>query len=267
MSLIGNAFRALRRPQPMSAKATWKRQIFRLPILFDLTSLYLQHRNRKRRAAIMDDVRSDDAYVGAVHAYNAGRTQGVPFTRTRRAESIYQIATAPARCRPNDERLLIVGPRDVHELFIAWTYGFRWENMTGIDLYSEDPRILVMNMEAMTFEADSFDCITMAHTLAYAKDTRQCLSECLRVLKPGGRLVFGATYFPKGTEWKGNAVPGDEIAHILEDLGAEIFHWDSSDKINALGGAQTSHLVGALKPDPENPGVDRVRPAITSPAA
>ena len=45
------------------------------------------------------------------------------------------------------------------------------------------------NAEALPFVTDYFDCITMAFGLRNVTDKDKALAECLRVLKPGGRLL------------------------------------------------------------------------------
>ena len=115
-----------------------------------------------------------------------------------------------------------------------------------------------MNMEDMSFSDDQFDFVTMANTLAYAKDTQRCLAECARVLKPGGRLIFGATYSPGLDRFKGNSISGQEIADMLKALDFRLFFYEPVDKINKLGHEQTVHLFGAAKNEPDNPGFDRI---------
>jgi SAM-dependent methyltransferase len=156
------------------------------------------------------------------------------------------------------EKLLIVGPRNVHELFIAWLYGYRWPNIYAIDLYSTHRKIAIMNMEATAFREGVFDSITMANTLAYAKDTFRCLTEMARILKPGGRLVFGATYFPAGGDWPGNLVSGGDIREMLKRLEFRLAAYQAFDKVNSLGGEQTAHIFMVQKADPRRPGFDRV---------
>jgi SAM-dependent methyltransferase len=166
---------------------------------------------------------------------------------TRRAEELFAALSLPPRDLTGD-RLLLIGPRTVQEFYLAWLYGFSWDKIEGIDLYKTHPKIHVMNMEAMTFAEASFDSILMSATLAYAKDVRTCLSECARVLRPGGYLVFGQTFCP-GSEYHGNKISGDETRRILLQLNLEPFYYRQAEKINSLGMQQTSHLFGVRKPD------------------
>jgi SAM-dependent methyltransferase len=144
--------------------------------------------------------------------------------------------------------------RNVHELLIAWLHGCRRKNIEAIDLYSTNPKIRVMNMEAMTFADDTFDAVVMANTLSYSQDTFRCLSEVARVLKPSGRFAFGATYFPQSRDWPGNRVSGNDIRQMLKKLSLAVVF----DKTNSLGGLQTAHIVGTQKIDPASLGFDRI---------
>lgn len=228
------------------------------PRVFDLLSLFMQARDGRRLVAIEKNYASEDEYIRAVHDYNAGKTLQKLITSTRRAELLYHVIVLPPRDL-SAEQLLIIGPRNVHELLTAWLYGFRWKNIQGIDLYSTNPKILTMNMESMTFADASFDVVVMANTLAYAADTFKCLAEIHRVLKPGGRLVFGATYDPGDRKWAGSVVSGAQILDMLRRLEFQLYYYDPTDKINGSQRLQTSHLFGCQKRDPSAVGFDRIK--------
>jgi ArsR family transcriptional regulator len=51
-------------------------------------------------------------------------------------------------------------------------------------------RTQVADLHALPFAASSFDAVLMFHTLTYAERPLRALSECARVLRPGGRLVL-----------------------------------------------------------------------------
>ena len=46
------------------------------------------------------------------------------------------------------------------------------------------------NVQDLPFHASSFDCVLLFHTLTYAENPAQAVSECARVLRPGGRVVL-----------------------------------------------------------------------------
>ena len=233
------------------------RFLFLKPRIFDVLTVGIQLRDVGRRRRISDAYLIDEPNYKSVQDYKAGVTQRNEITRTRRMEELLR-ALVLANSDLKKEKLLLVGPRDAHEIILAWLHGFSWKNITGIDLYSTNPKIRPMNMEDMTFENGTFDAIFMANTLAYAKDVHRCLSECVRVLRPGGRLAFGATYVPGGGKYPGNRHSGNEIVKMLADLPVDIYFHKPIHKINALGKPQTVHLFGVVKHDPDAPAHDRI---------
>lgn len=248
--------RAVLHPEPPARKMRPLRQLLLLPRVFDLLSLALQLRDLRRQNRIADTHAIDDPHYRHTQDYNASVTLGKAITRTRRAEELIQMLVLPPRDVAN-ERLLLIGPRDIHEFLMAWLYGFSWKNIDGIDLYSSNPKIAVMNMEDMTYPDGTYDGIVMANTLAYAKDTERSLAECVRVLRPGGRLVFGATHTDE-SEFPGNLVTGQQIRDMLRRQPAKIAIYRPVDKINALGNPQTVHLFAVTKDDPAATAYDPV---------
>lgn len=248
---------AIRNPAAYPPPHSLLRQWLLRPRVFDLVSCTMQLLHYQRLARIQRAYASSDPFVKKVQNYNAGVTARKEVVTGRRAEPLYQILTTPRRDLSN-ERLLIIGPRNVHELFMAWLYGYRWRHIDAIDLYSLHPKIRVMNMEHMTFADGSLDAVAMSNTLSYAKDTFRCLSEVCRVLKPGGRFTFEAVYFPESQHWPGDKVSGNEIRRMLKQLGLELMYYRSFDKINALGGLQTTHVFCVRKDDPQRPSFDHI---------
>ncbi len=51
-------------------------------------------------------------------------------------------------------------------------------------------RVQVANVHALPFGDESFDDVLLFHTLTYAEHPGRALSECARVLRPGGRAVL-----------------------------------------------------------------------------
>jgi ubiquinone/menaquinone biosynthesis C-methylase UbiE len=85
-------------------------------------------------------------------------------------------------------KILSVGCRNKYEIRAIHETGFN--NVTGIDLYSEDKSILVMDMHGMTFEDNSFDIIFSCHSLEHAQDYKKVISEFVRVAKDGSIFVI-----------------------------------------------------------------------------
>lgn len=241
---------AVKNPQRPAKPARPLRALLRLPVLFDVASFMLQARDLYRKRDITKSSVVKDDYHQHVHDYNAGVTVAKQIHTTRRAEEYYQILELPPR-DASDEKLLIIGPRNVMELFIAWLHGFSWKNISAIDLYSTNPKIIEMNMEDMTFPPESFDAVAMSATLAYAADTRKVLQGVYDVLRPGGRFAFGQTFDPEGVEWGGSHHDGAATKAMLDEIGFETYFYRGLSKVNSKGREQTSHRFGVMKPDPD----------------
>jgi len=144
MKRLAYLLRALRYPEKRNSNFSLLRYLLLEPRIFDGVSCAMQLRDLVRLGKIRETALEDPFYA-RVHRYNTGVARKKVITRTRRAEILYQILSVPSRDL-GKEQLLIVGPRDVHELLIAWLYGYRWDNIHAIDLYSTNPKIAVMNM-------------------------------------------------------------------------------------------------------------------------
>ncbi len=251
MSLPGALFNAIVRPARRDRPLAPLRALAGCPVVFDLASLVLQLGDLRRMKAIRNQYASDDPHLRHVQDYNAKVTQLKQFTRTRRMEHIYQALALPPRDM-RGESLLVIGPRNVAELLVAWIHGFAWTNISGIDLYATNPKIRVMNMEAMDFPDASFDNVALYATLSYAEDTGRAVAEFARVLKPGGRLAFNAVYAPENDEFPGDRVSGQEVRAMLADNGMEIGYHHDFEKVNVLGHRQTTTIFVARKADPAN---------------
>lgn len=84
-------------------------------------------------------------------------------------------------------RVLCVGCRNGHELDYLGEAGYT--NVTGVDLHSTDPRIVVMDMHHLAFEDETFGAVFAAHVLEHALEPKVAAREFWRVVRPGGYLV------------------------------------------------------------------------------
>ena len=250
-------FKSIFRPTSKPGGFSPLKDVLKWPIIFDLVSLFLQFINLKRVGDLTQRNSNSSNYFDSVYKYNLSVTQTKIITTTRRTEMYYNLSTQPFKNTTN-EKLLIVGPRNVQELFVAWIYGYSWKNISGIDLYSAHPKIKVMNMQGTDFDDNSFDVIVMANTLAYSQDTQATLSEMGRILNPGGRFIFGTTYDPKSTEWPGDLITGNEIIDMLKLARLNIYHYESAYKTNSHGREQASHTFCVQKPDPSFKAIDHL---------
>lgn len=256
MSLLRSLASAVRHPGAAEVPSLL-RSFVGQPLVFDLISAIAQWRDLGRLRRSRGRYLSDDPQLKLAHDHNVGLVVDKGFTRSRRVEPYYRILTAGLE-DIGSKRLLVVGGRNVAEFLLAWTLGLRWKNMVGIDLFSANRKILVMNMEAMTFPDASFDLITCVNTLGYTDGVEAGIGECARVLRPGGRFVFDHSYRPEETRWPVLLLPGAEVLAICRKAGLEIYFHTMQDKITRRGGMrQTTHVIGCYKRPADQTLVDR----------
>jgi hypothetical protein len=250
------------------------RYILLKPFIFEALSTVLQLHDRRRLMRI-DDAGLKNPFLKRVFAYNAAMTKS-RFTRTRRTEKCYVELTRPYARLPyltsgetdvqisgpglENERLLIIGPRNVHELLLARLYGYRWKNIFGADLYSTNRRIVPMDMNALAFRANTFDAVSMHSTLGYSPDVRLTLQEVSRVLKPTGRLVFQSDFSKSPQaypDYAGEALSGERLHGYLRELG---FHLTGlrTTYVFDQGAYGTDYLFSVQKLDSRKLGFDTI---------
>lgn len=228
------------------------------PRIFDVYGLIVQSFDRRRILKTPLPDASDQSAAALAIRHNLKQISNKFVTTSRRVEPIYQIATTPWRDLRN-EKILIIGCRNVLELHQAKFAGFHWDNIVGLDLFSINPKIKSMNMEQMDgIEDETFDVVTMVNTLEYSLKPHQVFSEVVRILRPGGRFVF--TY---GRHMEEKAVvssaSGENFvdtphyypvaAHVkhLHQNGMQVFWHDEISKENSVGLIQANHRLGFIK--------------------
>lgn len=256
MSIIRHLARAVLRPAA-TARPSLFRDILAQPVVFDVVSALAQWRDSARVEKAAGKYIDEDIQVKKTVDHNVKMARR--FTQTRRVDPFYRVLTAGAG-DVSSKKLLIIGGRTIQEFLLAWTHGFRWNNMTGIDLISINPKILPMNMEAMTFPDESFDFITSISTFGYTNGLEKGLRECARVLKPDGRLVFDHDYRPGQSEYPAMNVRADEVAKVLKDSSLEIYYHTARDKMTSDGFRQTIHVFGCRKIPANEDLIDPYRP-------
>ena len=88
-----------------------------------------------------------------------------------------------AEQQPSGGTVLCVGCRNSLELDRFRSHGF--DQVVGIDVFSQRPDILVMDMHEMTFDEDSFDVVYASHALEHSYDADRVVREIGRVARDG----------------------------------------------------------------------------------
>jgi SAM-dependent methyltransferase len=222
------------------------RKLANSPRLFKIIARYLMFKwphNEEKQKITLDF--KGNRHLRYVHKYTVKQdTIQVTTGSGRRAERYYQILSLPPR-NLSQENILVIGGKNVVELFIAWLYGFKWNNIYAIDLFSLHPKIQIMDMEDIKYENDFFDNVTMANVYGYQLDPEKCITEISRVLKPGGFFVFNSSFVPDSElpvyKMKVNQLLEifnrnnfEVIYHTHETKGENVSHIWSLQKINKL---------------------------------
>jgi SAM-dependent methyltransferase len=105
-----------------------------------------------------------------------------------RAHTILLITLIAKKIDLTQANVLCVGCRNTAEIDYFTQQSV--QKVVGVDLFSENDRIQVMDMHAMTFNNDQFDLVYSAHSLEHSINPEQAILEFLRVLKPGGSIVI-----------------------------------------------------------------------------
>lgn len=134
--------------------------------------------------------------------------------------------------------VLCVGCRNVRELEYVRSKGAA--RATGIDLFSEHPDILVMDMHAMTFAPASFNVVYSSHSLEHAHSPAQAIAEFARVLKPGGAVLVEVPvrFTPTATDLVDFGSAGGLIA-AFQPYGPVVLMQDEQDARTPLNSEGT----------------------------
>ncbi len=89
--------------------------------------------------------------------------------------------------RPGGGSVLCVGCRNTLELDRFRDCGF--DEVVGIDLFSQRPDILVMDMHDLSFADDSFDVVYASHALEHAYDLARVVRQIVRVARDGALVA------------------------------------------------------------------------------
>jgi SAM-dependent methyltransferase len=127
--------------------------------------------------------------------------------------------------QPSHGPVLCVGCRNELELNRFRERGF--DDVVGIDVFSDSEDILVMDMHEMTFPDDSFDVIYASHSLEHSYDEQRVAEEIVRVGRNGAIVGIEVPVRAQASAADRVVFSGlEELrgvfgAHIAEELLAE----------------------------------------------
>lgn len=108
----------------------------------------------------------------------------------------------------------------------------------GADLPGNPHAMLVLNPDATVPVADaSFDSVLSTQVLEHVADPALYLSECFRVLRPGGRLLLSThgifVYHPDPVDYWRWTCAG--LRHVVETAGLEVEQFEGIIGLTATG--------------------------------
>jgi len=89
-------------------------------------------------------------------------------------------------------KVLVIGPRNEHDLFMLAGHGFAC--VRGLDLISYSPRIDLGDMHATPYPDDAWDAIVTGWTLSYSSAPERVAREMIRIARPGAVIAVGVEY-------------------------------------------------------------------------
>lgn len=122
--------------------------------------------------------------------------------------------------------VLCVGCRNSAELDYFQSKGV--ENIVGIDLYSSDKRILVMDMHSINYKDGFFDLVYSSHSLEHSNDPLKVASEIIRVTKPGGIIAV-------------------EVPVDYQVGGADLYDFHSLDNLHSIFSVDVDSVIWSKK--------------------
>jgi len=128
--------------------------------------------------------------------------------------------------------VLCIGSRNVSEIEYFRSKGA--ERVIGIDLFSDDEAILVMDMHRMDFSDDRFDVVYSAHSLEHAHDVRKVIGEIVRVARPGALVAI-------------------EVPIRYETRGADMVDFGSSAGLHAAFEPHIAQVLWCEEHEPSTP--------------
>ena len=150
--------------------------------------------------------------------------------------------------------VLCVGCRNPVELDEFRARGF--ENVVGIDLFSQRDDILVMDMHELTFLDDSFDAVYASHALEHAYDVGAVVGQIARVGREGALVAVEVPVRHRGSTADRVEFSGlDELRlafapHLGEELLAE--EQKARSRTNEQG-SDVARIVFRLRKPPYPP--------------
>ena len=118
----------------------------------------------------------------------------------------------------------IKGVEEIHAIDVCpVTLKTTEKNLAVINGKIKNIYLSEMMVEDMTFEDNSFDCVSLCETLEHVWDEKETLKQVYRVLKSGGRLVLTVPHLGKTSKNHLRVFNELDTKNLLKDFKVESF--------------------------------------------
>lgn len=176
-----------------ASKSSWKKRLFRFmrvkpicELVWRVRYLYFMKVRRNFRAF-------EDNFGVAARDYSfQSMFKGRPSERILRLIMPLSVIED----MNEDSKVLSVGCRFEADLLYLAAYGFKPENVRGLDLFSYSPWVDIGNMHSMPYADNSWDALILGWVMSYSTEPAQAAREVARVVRPSGLVAIGVTFYP-----------------------------------------------------------------------
>ncbi len=199
-------------------RASWLAR-FRMPLWVAAISWirFVWYAKVLRRARFYDLASAQTAFIAehtVSHNYKGLQLNAIRAFSGERPDLLLRLLSTIDRLSPDNDRILFVGPRAESELLIARSYGFRKQNIRGLDLISYSPQVDLGDMHRMPYGNNSWNAFVLGWVLAYSENPAAACKEIIRTARPGALVAIGVQYHPLSPEEIGKRlgyIPGAKI--------------------------------------------------------
>ena len=96
-----------------------------------------------------------------------------------------------------EAKVLSVGPRNEGELYFIRSLGFKWKNISSIDLISYSSKIKLGDIHETDYPENNFDVVICGWVIPYSNNYKKILNEIFRITNNKGIVCIGYTYIPE----------------------------------------------------------------------
>lgn len=117
----------------------------------------------------------------------------------------------------------------------------------ALDASPKSPEVRKGDAHHLSYKDGTFDCVLLMEVLEHVADPQRVLSECSRVLKPGGRLLFSTPYLAMpahGDYWRFSI---EGLRLLFEKAGLSIVREEKYGGILAIHATWIETLATARK--------------------